>query len=156
MINKVTLLGRLGKDPEIRHFDNNIAVCNFSLATDRGYKDKNGEWQNETEWHNLVIWKPWLINTAEKYLKKGSLVYIEGRLATRSWDDQTGNKKYTTEIIVEELKLTEKRGDSGNGNFPPPPKASDAPSVSVSSKDTETTTETKAPSTDDVADDLPF
>jgi len=152
MINKVTLLGRLGKDPEVRHFDNDGAVCNFSLATNRSYKTKSGEKVEETEWHNLVIWSRGLVGIAEKYLKKGSLLYVEGRLATRSWEDQTGNKKYTTEIIVESFKMLDSKPSTGNGNFPPPPNASDAPIESESSKNTDT----KAPSTDDVADDLPF
>jgi len=147
MVNKVTLVGRLGKDPEVRRFDNNGAVCNFSLATDSSYKNKAGEWVNETEWHNIVIWKSWLVDSAEKFLKKGSLVFIEGKLSTRSWDDQQGVKKYITEIQVEVLKRLEKTEGSG-GNFPPAPTAADAPA--------DTSTETASQNTEEPADDLPF
>lgn len=145
MVNKVTLVGRLGKDPEVRRFDNEGAVCNFSLATDSSYKNKAGEWVNETEWHNIAIWRRWLVDSAEKFLKKGSLVFIEGKLATRSWDDQQGVKKYTTEIVVETLKRLEKTEGSGSGNYPPPATATDAPKEASTS-----------PSTEDIADDLPF
>ncbi len=144
MVNKVTLVGRLGKDPEVRRFENDGAVCNFSLATDSSYKNKAGEWVNETEWHNISIWRRWLVDSAEKFLKKGSLVFIEGKLSTRSWDDQQGVKKYTTEIVVETLKRLEKTEGAGGGNYPPQATAADAPA------------ETAAPSTDDAADDLPF
>jgi len=145
MINKVTLLGRLGKDPEVRHFENNNAVCSFSLATSRSYK-KGEEWVDETEWHNIVIWKPWLVNTAEKFLKKGSLVYIEGRITTRMWEDQ-GVKKYITDIQVENMKLLDKKSEGG-GNFPPAPTQADAPTGDTKTEGT--------PTTDDIADDLPF
>lgn len=148
MINKVTLLGRLGKDPEVRHFENNNAVCNFSLATNRSYK-KGEEWVDETEWHNIVIWKPWLIKSAEKFLKKGSLLYIEGRITTRMWEDQ-GVKKYITDILVEDMKLLDKKPEGSGGNFPPPPTAADAPAT------INTASEDVAPTTDDPADDLPF
>lgn len=143
MVNKVTLLGRLGKDPEVRHFENDGAVCNFSLATNRSYKTKAGEKVEETEWHNLVIWQRGLVGVAEKYLKKGDLLFVEGRLATRSWDDQSGVKKYTTEIIVESFKMLGAKNDGGGNNYPPAPKAEDAPK--------------EAPAVDaDDADDLPF
>ena len=89
MINKVTLVGRLGKDPEIRHFDNNSSVCNFTLATSESYTDREGKRIEQTEWHNLAIWRKGLVDVAEKYLKKGHLVYVEGKLRTRSWDDQS-------------------------------------------------------------------
>lgn len=151
MINKVTLLGRLGKDPEVRHFDNDGAVCNFSIATNRSYKNKNGERVDETEWHNLVIWRRGLVGVAEKYLKKGSLIYVEGRLATRSWDDQTGNKRYTTEIIVENFQMLGGKNDSGSGNYPPPPSANDAP-ADVSGSSTDSSSAEIA----DETDDLPF
>lgn len=140
MVNKVVLLGRMGKDPEVRHFDNNSAVCNFSLATNRSYKNKNGERVDETEWHNLVIWQRGLVGVAEKYLKKGSLIYVEGRITSRSWEDQSGVKKYITEIQVESLKMLGGKPENGGGFTPP-----DTPAENVNS-----------PTTDDVADDLPF
>lgn len=142
MVNKVTLLGRLGKDPEVRHFENDGAVCNFTMATNRSYKTKAGEKVDETEWHNLVIWQRGLVGVAEKYLKKGDLLFIEGRLATRSWDDQSGVKKYTTEIIVENFKMLGGKNDGG-GNQAPMPTQAQAPK--------------EAPAVDaDDADDLPF
>ena len=123
MINKVTLLGRVGKDPEVRHFENDGAVCNFSLATNRSYKNKNGEKVEETEWHNLVIWSRGLVTVAEKYIKKGTLLYVEGRLATRSWDDQSGAKKYTTEIMVESFKMLDGKPEGSNSGESYTPKA---------------------------------
>lgn len=144
MINKVTLLGRVGKDPEVRHFENDGAVCNFSLATNRSYKNKNGEKVDETEWHNLVIWSRGLVTVAEKYIKKGTLLYVEGRLATRSWDDQSGAKKYTTEIMVESFKMLDGKSESSNSgesHESKPESAQTAPAQSNSSDD---------------ADDLPF
>jgi single-strand DNA-binding protein len=144
MINKVTLLGRLGKDPEIRHFENNGAVCNFTLATTRSYKNKNDEKVEETEWHNLAIWKRGLVDVAEKYLKKGSLVYIEGRLSTRSWDDQQGVKKYTTEIIVESFQMLGGKNDNA------------APSAAHSAGTSEMPQQSSMPDSTDDADDLPF
>lgn len=144
MINKVTLLGRVGKDPEVRHFENDGAVCNFSLATNRSYKNKNGEKVDETEWHNLVIWSRGLVGVAEKYIKKGTLLYVEGRLATRSWDDQSGVKKYTTEIMVESFKMLDGKPEGSNSGESYAPKAESASSESVPND-----------SSDD-SDDLPF
>lgn len=103
-VNKVILVGHLGKDPEVRHLDNGRAVCNFSLATSESYKNKQGEKVTNTEWHNIILWSP-LAEIAEKYLKKGNQVYIEGKLTTRSWDDQQGNKRSTTEVVGRELTL---------------------------------------------------
>lgn len=141
MVNKVTLIGRLGKDPEVRHFENDGAVCNFSLATTYSYRTKSGEKSETTEWHNLVIWNKGAL-IAEKYLKKGSLLFVEGRLATRSWDAD-GVKKYTTEVIVENFKMLGGKNESGGGNNAPAPSASEMPAEPASSSD-------------DVADDLPF
>lgn len=97
MVNKVTLIGRLGKDPEIRTLDNGTYVAKFSLATDESYKDRNGEWQTQTEWHNVIMWRD-MAERAERMLKKGSLVYIDGKLTSRSWQDQNGQTRYITEI----------------------------------------------------------
>jgi single-strand DNA-binding protein len=108
----------LGKDPEVRHLDNGRAVANFSLATSETYKNKQGERVTNTEWHNIVLWTP-LAEIAEKFLKKGNQVYIEGKLTTRSWDDQDGNKRYTTEVVGREMTLLGGRPDgssSGTGN----------------------------------------
>jgi single-strand DNA-binding protein len=110
-VNKVILIGNLGKDPEVKVTPSGTPVAKFTLATNERYKDKSGQWQDRTEWHNLVAWQ----RTAEiigEYVKKGSKVYIEGRLQTSSWDDKsTGEKKYRTEIIVNDLVLLSGRGD---------------------------------------------
>jgi single-strand DNA-binding protein len=110
-VNKVILIGNLGKDPDIKYTPGGIPVAKFSLATNERYKDKNGEWQDRVEWHSLVAFQ----RTAEiigEYVKKGSKIYIEGRLQTSSWEDkQSGEKKYRTEIIVNDLVLLSGRGD---------------------------------------------
>jgi single-strand DNA-binding protein len=103
-VNKVILVGRLGKDPEVRYTQGGKAVANFSIATDESYKDKDGEKQKKTEWHNIVVWGNSVEAFVQKYLHKGDMVYVEGKLQTRSWDDKDGNKKYTTEINVTDIK----------------------------------------------------
>lgn len=113
-VNKVILVGNLGKDPEVRHLDNGRAVANFSLATSETYKNRQGERVTNTEWHNIVLWSP-LAEIAEKYLGKGSQVYIEGKLTTRSWDDQEGNKRYTTEVVGREMTLLGSKADNPAG-----------------------------------------
>jgi len=114
-VNKVILVGHLGKDPEVKYTPSGTPVAKFSLATNERFKDKDGNWQDRTEWHNIVAWQ----RTAEivgEYLKKGSQVYIEGRLKTDSWDDkETGQKKYRTEIVVNDLVLLGGRGEGGEG-----------------------------------------
>ena len=101
-INKVILVGHLGKDPEVRSFNNGGKVCNFSLATSETWKDKNsGERKEKTEWHNIAIFNDGLVGVCERYLKKGSKVYLEGALQTRKWQDRDGNDKYTTEIVLQ-------------------------------------------------------
>lgn len=106
MVNKVILVGNVGKDPEIRYFENEQSVANFSLATtERGYKTKDGkEVPDRTEWHNLVAWRG-LAKVVENYVKKGSQIYVEGRLRTRSYDDANGVKRYVTEVVIESLNL---------------------------------------------------
>jgi len=103
-LNKVILIGRLGKDPEVRTTQGGKSVANVGLATDESYKNKDGEKVKKTEWHNLVIWGPSVENFVQPYLHRGDLVYVEGKLQTRSWDDKDGNKKYTTEINVTDIK----------------------------------------------------
>lgn len=109
-LNKVTLIGNLGKDPEIQTLEGNIKVAKFSLATTESYKDSNGQNQLSTDWHNVVLWRG-LADLANNYLKKGSLVYVEGKLKSRSFDDKDGQKKYITEIIAEQLILLDKKTD---------------------------------------------
>ena len=104
-VNKVILIGNLGKDPEVRHLENGAAVANFSIATSENYKDrKTGEKVSQTEWHNIVAWRG-LAEIAEKYLKKGAKVYIEGKLKTRTWQDKDGNNRYSTEVITDNLTM---------------------------------------------------
>ena len=123
-VNKVILIGNLGSAPEVKYLSSGVPVANVSLATSESWTDKqSGERQEKTEWHRLVI----LRNTAEiagQYLRKGSKIYVEGRLETRSWEDQSGQKKYTTEIVVNDMQMLDSRGDSmdrgGGGESGPP------------------------------------
>lgn len=103
-VNKAILIGRLGKDPETRYMTNGEAVTNVSLATSESYKDKDGEKQDRTEWHNLTFYRK-LAEIAGKYLKKGAMIYVEGKIQTRKWQDKEGKDRYTTEIIVHEMKM---------------------------------------------------
>jgi single-strand DNA-binding protein len=109
-LNKVTLIGNLGNDPSIQTLEGNVKVAKFSLATTENYKDSNGQNQTVTDWHNIVLWRG-LADLANNYLKKGSLVYVEGKLKTRSYDDKDGQKKNVTEIIAEQLILLDKKTD---------------------------------------------
>lgn len=111
-VNKVILVGRLGRDPEIRYTASGQALAKFSLATDENRKDRDGNWQTETTWHNIVLWAQ-QAERAGEMLKKGNLVYVEGRIRNRSWDDpETGQKKYMTEIVGERYRMLETRGAS--------------------------------------------
>lgn len=131
------LIGHLGKDPEMQYLEGNIALAKFSLATSESFKDKAGNWTDKTEWHNIIMWRG-LAETAEKYLKKGSFVYIEGKIQNRSWDDKDGNKRYITEIRAERMNMLDR-------------KPADQPSESVS-----TSTTPSQSSSDVIEDDLPF
>ena len=106
------LIGRLGKKPEIKYISENLPVTKFSLATSEAYKDKEGKKIETTEWHNIILWRG-LAEMAEKYLDKGKLVYIEGKIKTRTWDDKDGNKKYFTEIVADNFIMLDKKDDSG-------------------------------------------
>lgn len=119
MINRVILIGNLGQDPEMRYTQSGSAVATLSVATSRSWKDKDGNKQDETEWHRVVVWGA----SAEfcgKYLSKGMKVYVEGRLCTRKWQDQSGNDKYTTEIIAQTVQNLSPRSDQGGGHNEPP------------------------------------
>lgn len=116
-VNRVMLIGNLGKDPEIQYLEKNISVAKFPLATTETHKDKNGKLISQTEWHIIVLWRG-LAELAQKYLHKGSLIYVEGRLRTRSWEDKEGNKKFATEIVADNLIMLDKRSDSSS-NFSP-------------------------------------
>jgi single-strand DNA-binding protein len=115
-VNKVILIGNLGKDPEVKYTPSGTTVAKFSLATNERYKDKSGEWQDRTEWHNIVAWQR-LAEIVGEYVKKGSKLYIEGRLQTSSWDDkESGQKRYKTEVVANDLVLLSGRGeDEGSG-----------------------------------------
>lgn len=103
-VNKVILVGNVGRDPEVRHLDKDVSVANFPLATSESYTAKNGEKVTTTEWHNIVIWRG-LAKVVEQYVKKGDRLYIEGRIRTRQWDDKDGNKRYTTEIYADNMEM---------------------------------------------------
>lgn len=113
-VNRVMLIGNLGKDPDVQYLEGNIGVAKFSLATTETYKDRSGKLISQTEWHTVVLWRG-LAELAEKYLHKGSLVYIEGRLRTRSWEDKEGNKKFATEVVGDNLIMLDKRNDGSHG-----------------------------------------
>ena len=116
-INKVILIGNLGRDPEMRYTPNSIAVCSFSVATSETYKDKNsGDRITQTEWHNIVLWRG-LAETSEKYLRKGSKVYLEGKLKTRKWDDNQGITRYSTEIVADVMQMLDKKVTDTPGSF---------------------------------------
>jgi single-strand DNA-binding protein len=118
-VNKVILVGNLGKDPEVRYLESGVAVANFTIATTESYKDKEGKKVDQTEWHNVVLWRG-LAEVAEKFLKKGNQVYIEGKIRTRSYDDKDGIKRYITEIVGDNMTmLGGKREDGGSSNYQP-------------------------------------
>jgi single-strand DNA-binding protein len=125
MINKVILIGNLGADPELRYTQSGVAVASFNVATSERWKDKDGQQQEQTEWHRIVAWRQ-LAEICNEYLHKGSRVYIEGKLQTRKWQDQNGNDRYTTEIVAREMKMLSPRGESGGhggsgGDYDPGP-----------------------------------
>ena len=143
-VNKVILIGNLGKDPDVRHLENGATVANFPIATSENYKDrKTGEKVSQTEWHNIVVWRG-LADITERYLKKGDKVYIEGKLRTRSWQDQDGNTKYTTEVVADNLTMLGKSPD--NSTVPP----------SQPAATTTSTAQNEDFSGPDNSDDLPF
>ncbi|PIF04991.1 MAG: single-stranded DNA-binding protein [Draconibacterium sp.] len=114
-VNKVILIGNVGKDPEIRHLDSGVAVANFPLATSETYTAKNGDRVTSTEWHNIVLWRG-LADIAEKYVKKGMQLFIEGRIRSRSYDDKDGNKRYITEIYGDSMRMLTSRENSAGAS----------------------------------------
>ena len=142
-INKVILVGNLGKDPEVRYLEGGTAVANFPIATSESFKDKNtGERKTITEWHNVVVWRG-LAEIAEKYLKKGNQVYIEGKLKTRQWQDKEGNNRYTTEVVADNLQMLGKKDDNSAVN-------------SQNSLNESSTSKPEIENNDNEIDDLPF
>ena len=115
-LNKVTLIGNLGKDPEVSYLGSGVPVAKFSMATNERWKDTDGNFQEKTEWHNIVAWRK-LAEICGQYLKKGSKIYIEGKLQTRSWDDKnTGVKKYMTEIVADDLIMLDSKGQAADNS----------------------------------------
>ena len=151
MVNKVVLVGRLGKDPEVRHLSDTSSVCNFTLATNESYKDRQGNRVDQTEWHNITIWRPGLVGVAEKYLQKGKLIYLEGKLKTRAWDDKDGNKRYTTEVHVDQLQMLERSQDSSPAMTP-----QNTVTSSNSSQGGQSIIDSPVSNAPKVDDDLPF
>ncbi len=149
-VNKVIIMGNLGKDPEIRNFPNGGRVCNFSVATSESWRDKNsGEKQERTQWHNISILSDPLVNIAERFLKKGSKVYLEGQLETRKWQDNSGSDRYSTEIVLRpykgEITLIDNKADSNMSNEP----------TSNNQMD-EIQENSVSPNVDDFDDEIPF
>ncbi len=114
-VNKVILVGNLGRDPEMRHTQNGRPVGNFTLATNERWRDKDGQQQERTEWHRIVVWDR-LAEICTEYLTKGKQIYIEGRLQTRQWEDREGNKRSTTEIVANQMQMLGRRGEPGPGD----------------------------------------
>lgn len=150
-INKAILVGNVGNDPEVRYLDSGTPVANFRLATSENYTNKNGERVSQTEWHSIVVWRG-LAEVVEKYVKKGSQLYIEGRIRTRSWDDRDGNKRYTTEIVADNLQMLGKRGEGNEAN--PAPQAAAQNQAQPGSQQPQQPHE--SPAADPADDDLPF
>jgi len=114
-VNKVILIGNLGKDPEVRHLEGGVAVARFPIATSESFKDKSGNRQEKTEWHNIVVWRG-LAEVAEKYLKKGQSVFIEGKIRTSQYQDKEGNQRYSTEIVADSMTMLGGKSDNGSGD----------------------------------------
>lgn len=158
MYNKVVLIGNLGKDPEVRHLESGSSVARLTLATNESYKDKDGNWQNLTEWHNVVAWRQ-LAEVAERTMKKGSMIFVEGKLKTRSYKDQNGVDRYVTEIEATTLKTLEKKE---RNELPPMPTEDDyrKPVTSSGNATQKSASLEKHEETPDflgnVDDDLPF
>ena len=150
-VNKVILVGRLGKDPETRYMPNGEAVTNATLATAENWKDKSGEKQEKTEWHNLTFYRR-LAEIAGEFLKKGSMIYVEGKLATRKWQDKEGKDRYTTDIIVGEMQMLSSKSGSGNFDIVDKPTAPSSTGAPVTNK----SASVKSGGFDNFDDDIPF
>ncbi len=152
-VNKAIIVGRLGKDPEVRHLENGAAVANFPVATSETYKDRNtGERKEQTEWHNVVLWRG-LAEIAEKYLNKGDMVYIEGKLRTRSWE-KDGVTRYTTEIVGDNMTMLSPKGSNEGGQPSMATSGSSMPQQQATSNTASTPAGDIA--LEDESDDLPF
>lgn len=161
-VNKVILVGNVGKDPETRYLDESTAITKFPMATSETYKNKSGERVSNTEWHNVVLWRG-LAQVAEKYVKKGTQIYIEGRIKTRSYDDADGNKKYITEIVGDQMQLLGRKpddaGEQGSQGAYQAPESTQAPKAQASQGSTPSPSAEPEEPFDagiDGPDDLPF
>jgi single-strand DNA-binding protein len=157
MVNRVILIGNLGRDPEVRSLENGAMVAKFSLATTERYQDKEGNWQDLTEWHEIVAWR-YVAERAEKNLKKGMLVYLEGKLTHRTWQDKDGNNRKTTEVVADTFRIVNNRQGGSGGNSTYFPSEKDDPynrnnPANVNDAPMPTSAE-EVPATAD--DDLPF
>ncbi|HOY16773.1 MAG TPA: single-stranded DNA-binding protein [Haliscomenobacter sp.] len=117
MVNRVILIGNLGKDPEVRSLENGAMVAKFSLATGESYRDKEGNWQEQTEWHDIIVWRA-VAERAEKSLKKGMTIYLEGKLTHRTWQDKDGNNRKTTEIVADYFRIVKNSSGANGASFP--------------------------------------
>jgi len=142
MVNKVILLGYVGKDPDVRHMDNNLVVARFTLATNERRVNKDGNRSEHTEWHNIVMWRN-LAEIAEKYVRKGTLLYIEGKIQTRSYDDKDGIKRYTIDVIADTMQLVGPKPDGGQ-------------TVPTEARKETTTSPIESTDLEQAKDDLPF
>jgi single-strand DNA-binding protein len=155
-INKVILIGNLGKDPETRYMPSGGAVTNLTLATSESWKDKQtGEQKENTEWHRVVFFNR-LAEIAAEYLRKGSKVYVEGRLQTRKWQGQDGQDRYTTEIVANEMQMLDSRGSGGGGSYEAPPALSSSQPQSAPQQQAPVNKPAAQPMADDFDDDIPF
>jgi len=168
MLNKVMLIGNLGGDPEVRHLENGAAVARFSIATNERYKDKAGEYQTITEWHDIIMWRN-LAQLAERLLTKGRMIYVEGKLTTRRWQDQQGQTRRTTEVVANNFQILDKRDGSSQGASSFPSAANEPvgtkplagggnpiPETPLAPQAPQTAAPTNTPSADMPEDDLPF
>lgn len=161
-VNKVILVGRLGRDPETRYTSGGQAVANFSIATDESFKDRNGERQKRTEWHKIVVWAK-QAEIAQQYLKKGSLVYLEGRIQSREWQDKEGQKRTSFEIVASNFRMLGGRGDaaaagaSAGGGSSAPRSSDDFEGHAAPSDDPFASGSSSAPAGPEISDeDIPF
>lgn len=153
MVNRVILIGNLGRDPEVRRLENGAVVAKFSVATNKNYKDKSGDWQSQTEWHDVVAWRN-LAERAESQLSKGSQVYVEGELTHRTWQDKDGNNRKTTEVLVGYFRVLNRRDNDGGGEQY---SSADDEMTSRTASTTPASTSASSQSTETEGDDdLPF
>ena len=159
MVNRVILIGNLGADPEVRTLENGAMVAKLRLATNENYRDKSGEWQTQTEWHDVIAWRS-LAERAQSGLKKGDAVYVEGKLTHRTWQDQDGNNRYTTEVVANYFRIIQRREGGGGGYTSSPgyfPSTTDEkPGTQAPVTNTKGTNDNPPTVTEAADDDLPF